>query len=845
MAVINQITVYLPNAEPISYDLNQFNRDYVTFGRDAFHGSPQIPNDIQINGSCATVSRAHCTFGRDSRGRWAVRDDNSKNGLYYNGKRFKIRSLADGDKIYIGKNPGERVVIAYSVRESNAPHPAAPQSAHASVKRYSLRGKNRCVIGRSESCDISINHPTVSRQHCIITRQNGRFLITDNDSTNGTILNSRQLEGTAELHPMDRITIAGLTLVFSDECLYTEEQSGGVSITAEELCKVVGKRGHEKTITNDVSFTIEPNKFVAIIGGSGAGKTTLLNCLAGLTDFTSGEVWINGASIQSSGKSLRSLMGYVPQQDIVYDSLTLERMLYYSAQLRMPPDSSKEEIRQKIDETLQLVELSDHRGTLISKLSGGQRKRASIAVELLASPKLFFLDEPSSGLDPGTEKLLMQMLKRLARSGKTVIMVTHTVQNLDLCDTVICMGNGGRLCFAGAPAEALKFFGKPSLIDIYDDLSHHAEVTSERFRRYSLRQQAADELPEPEKPARVRKSFPVWLREFRILTQRYFEILLSDRFRIALLMLMPVLLTLLVCIAFQADGGFYNFLLRLSDSSLMDKLNIHFSFTRETMPFLVGKDTMSLMFSFSCAVFWTGIFNSIQEVSKERVIFERERFSGVSVSSYVLSKFVPLFLLCLVQSGVMLGILYFMTDTAATPNGDVNSAAALAYSIGSDGVVLGKNMMWLENFLSTFLCALSAMCLGLMISTLVSNEMALVLCPVCLMPQILFSGVVTRLSGLTKFLSKFITCRWSCVAFLVSARVNDLLASCKYDTGVWKKIPYVNTELGMLDECYESTYEHFFSLHGVESAWVVLSLMCVLLVTASILILRFRRSKTR
>ena len=202
---------------------------------------------------------------------------------------------------------------------------------------------------------------------------------------------------------------------------------------------------------NDVSCEIRPNEFVAIIGGSGAGKTTLMNAISGFEQEFTGKVYCNNVDLVAQFQHLKNIIGFVPQQDIIYENLTLKRMLLYTAKLKMPEDTKKQEMEQRIEAVLKMVDLLEHQNTYIRKLSGGQKKRASIAVELLADPKLFFLDEPTSGLDPGTEKNLMETLSRLAKEqNKTIIMVTHTTQNLHLCDKIIFMGPGsGSRCYPG------------------------------------------------------------------------------------------------------------------------------------------------------------------------------------------------------------------------------------------------------------------------------------------------------------------------------------------------------------------------------------------------------------
>ena len=837
------IVLYIPGEAPLRYNLDAFGKDTVTMGRGQYHGQGGLINDIAIPESVNVVSKAHCSFQQDQAGGWYIVDDGSMNGLLFNGEKVSLHKLNDGDQLSVGRDIHNRLILVYSILSR------APEIDTSSLMQFPLKDVRTCFIGRDEKCDIVIRHPTVSRKHCIITNENGSYYVADNQSTNGVLLNSKVLNGKARLNPMDRISVGGTTIIFNGNALYYQVQGGGVGIVVEHVSKQVGKdkakkKGKQrKTILDDISLTIQPNRFVAIIGGSGAGKTTLLECISGMSELSSGNVYINGESIRTNGKQVRSLMGYVPQQDIVYDALTLERMLMYSAKLRMPSDTSEKEIQKKINETLSVVELSEHRHTMISKLSGGQKKRASIAVELLASPKVFFLDEPSSGLDPGTEKHLMHMLKQLAATGKTVVMVTHTVQNIDLCDEVICMGKGGRLCFAGTPSQALKFFDKQRMTDVYDELNERSEIWARRYREYRSLDKGKKEAGK-HKSSKEKQGSSGALRQFSVMTRRYTEMLINDKGRLILLLAMPIALSLLVCFAFEADGNLSNLLTRIIRTWVKNV-----SSKKSTFPFLCTEDTMKMMFTFSCAVFWTGIFNSIQEISKERPIYQRERFSGVGVVPYIFSKIIPLSVLCLIQSGIMTAILSFMTNTTATFYGNLKESGAIAMSMRPDGLILGSGMMWLETLITTFLCAMSAMSLGLLISTLVSNEIALVLCPICLMPQILFSGIVVDLSGLANTLSNIISCKWSCAAYLISARVNELY---KKVTTAYKPTPvYETVAFGDGDikkYIFDVDHKYIFRLatgDGVVSGWFVLFLICVVCTVAAILVLRFKRSKTR
>ena len=817
----SQLTIIQPGRQPIVYDLDAFKKDCVTLGRGPFHGNNVpgvLPNDIVIDLENTFVSRAQCLIYKTKNG-WMIVDDQSTNGIWYQENRVKNLYLHDGDKIYFRENDKQRLVMLFTSR--------VKQQQPAEFESYNLVGKSQFTIGRLQDCDIVIPHATVSRKHGFITFENGNYFIADNNSMNGILLNGVPLLKKQMLKPMDKVTVADTTLIFNEGKLFLNKPNGGVSVTSEHLCRDVGKKNARKRICNDVSLTIKPNEFVAIIGGSGAGKTTLLNCLAGITGFSVGEIYINGESITNADKNLRSLIGYVPQQDIVYDTLTLERMLYYSARLRMPEDTSTQEIEAKINEILNIVELSEHRKTMINRLSGGQKKRASIAVELLASPKLFFLDEPSSGLDPGTEKNLMLLLKRLSESGKTVVMVTHTVQNIDLCDRLVCLGKGGVLCYSGTPSDALKFFGKSRMTDIYDDLNDNSLAVSERYKQESSIQYENINNLTAVKPSSQSHGGKPRVKQFAVMAQRYAEIMKNSLSRLILLLLMPVILTFLVCIAYQADGGLYNAL----------GINI----VRENFPFLVAGDTMSLVSAFSCAAFWIGIFNSIQEISKEKSIFNREHFTGVGIMPYVLSKFSVLSILCVVQSAVMTTILWIMSHTVATVAAGQGSSTDRVLSLTEigGGVIFSQNMFWFELFITTLLCVLSAMCLGLAISAMVSNDMALVLCPVALIPQLLFSGIAAPLSGATDTISRIISCRWSCLALLTSSNLNDMYESCSFS----QKWDLVKPSAEFVDAAYATSTNYLFGLNPVYSAWIALALISLVCMGISFAVLSYKSSR--
>src|SRR5690242_19236774 len=264
-----------------------------------------------------------------------------------------------------------------------------------------------------------------------------------------------------------RFASAPYRLIYESTHLTQYDESNNIRIDALNLKKVAA---NQTTLLNNISFSIPPRTFVALVGGSGAGKTTLLDALSGLRPAQHGQVLYNGQDYYRNLAAFNTQIGYVPQDDIVHRDLTVERALYYAAKIRLPGDFTEEHIWQRIAEVLEDVELTERRKLLIKKLSGGQRKRVSIALELLANPSLFFLDEPTSGLDPGLDRKMMYLLRKLADKGHTIVLVTHATNNITTCDYVCFLAQGGRLAYFGPPDEARAYFGKDDFAEIYGSL---------------------------------------------------------------------------------------------------------------------------------------------------------------------------------------------------------------------------------------------------------------------------------------------------------------------------------------------------------------------------------------
>lgn len=247
----------------------------------------------------------------------------------------------------------------------------------------------------------------------------------------------------------------------------------GVRIDVDNISKKAGLRN---LILKDISFTIYPGELVGILGPSGSGKSTLLKSLNGLIKAEHGKAYINGLEIHSNFDKLRRFIGYVPQDDIIHKTLSIYKSLYYTALLRLPPNTDKKVISARLEQVLDILSLKDRKNTKIGNLSGGQRKRVSIGVELITSPPLIFLDEPTAGLDPSLECKMMRLFRNLTNEGRTILISTHIMESVGYLDLIIILV-GGRLAYFGPPDYALKYFKVPRFLEIYDKLEEEKGET--------------------------------------------------------------------------------------------------------------------------------------------------------------------------------------------------------------------------------------------------------------------------------------------------------------------------------------------------------------------------------
>jgi ABC-type multidrug transport system ATPase subunit len=558
-------------------------------------------------------------------------------------------------------------------------------------------------IGSDLGNDLVINDPTVDSFHTKIIRQQEQYLLVDLGSINGTRISNSQLKP-----HQPQILADGNLLQIGSVIIQTKIKGStkqkpqptqlpniapdGLRLDAVRLYKST-RPIFGTTIINDIYLSILPKEFVVIAGVSGGGKSTLMDALNGQRRVA-GKVLVNGINLYRNFSAFKNTIGYVPQDDIVHPELTVREALNYAAQLRMPW-MIRSQRQQRIQEVLEELELTPRKNTSIKRLSGGQRKRVSIGVELITKPSLFFLDEATSGLDPGTEQQIMALLRRLADNGHTVLLITHATKNVTITDMVVFLAKGGRLAYFGPPKLALDYFAVKDFDSIYDKVErqHVPLYWQDRFKesayyvKYIENRQKS--IPQNKnRPASV--AINPW-KQWRVLCHRNLIILLKNKLSLGLMLAgAPIL-------------GSLNFALW--------KSNLF-----ETKEGSAGQAITMLFVTVIMAVM-AGSLATMPEIAKETAIYRRERSAGLGVIPYLASKLQLAFILALYQSAVLLGCMV----VAVTIPGGFNVLPGM--------------------YITLFLASFGSMVLGLLVSAIAPNQsVAPLLTILVLVPQIVFGG---------------------------------------------------------------------------------------------------------
>ena len=714
-----------PGAEP-----RHFNQPVIRLGR-----GPEADIRFDVHAELL-VSYNHAKIMALD-GRAVLFDSDSTNGTFVDGEAVARHDLQAGEEIELGRG-GPRLRVA-GLRLSQVSTRAtlrareeqrsgtvfgghAPELGDLSLGQAELMGEHpldgRLTLGRGDDNDVVLDSLFVSSRHAVLEKVGGRAVLKDLGSANGTFLAGERVQE-AELAPGTELAVGPFLLKFTGASLLVFDTRTRTWVDAHNLTRTDPRTGH--AFLDRVSLRVQPGEFVCILGPSGCGKSTLLKALAGASPADEGRVLLNGIDFYDHHEQLKHQVGYVPQDDIIHPHLTVWRTMHHAARLRLPRGTDRQTRRKRIEEVLGVLELYDQRDRPITKLSGGQRKRVSIAVELLTDPAIIFLDEPTSGLDPNLEEKMMLLFREMTLKGKTVVAVTHTLDNIHLADKVLFLVDG-KLAFFGTGDEGKAYFQVERLPQVYkrfDERRGDLEGLRQEFEGCTVFQRHVGEVLErverveatarPQKARRASRTRPGPLRQLFILTARYMELITRDLRNTAILLIQAPLVALFILAATHTDQP-------------------------------ARGPTSTLFLVMSLSALWFGCSNAAREISKEGAIFARERMVNLGVVPYVASKFFTLQLLSLLQVGVMLGMVHLMRGgyTLAQPPPE---CARWGIEACSALILPGVPGSFPLHLLNLYLTALGGVGLGLLVSALAGNsDKAMSLVPLVLIPQVLFSG---------------------------------------------------------------------------------------------------------
>ncbi|MEO3927786.1 FHA domain-containing protein [Micromonosporaceae bacterium B7E4] len=759
------------------------------------------------------VSREHLELWYQA-GRWRMRDLGGRNGTYTPAGRVSELDLTGPVEVRLGGSDGPRLILRPAPAPPQvAPPPLGPppptmaaaaappgppgtdpgtpgpppvtpaadtSSTGTSGRRFeagrvpsaTYQPDRRTRIGRAPDNTIVLDDLLVSRYHAELLRTPAGLTLVDLGTRNGTFVNGRRVS-TAELRPGDLLSFGRHQLVVDAAELREYVDAGRVSLHADGLGVTVASG---KRLLDRVSFALDECSLLAVMGPSGAGKSTLLAALTGYRPADEGTVSYQGRDLYAEYDELRHRIGLVPQDDILHSALTVRRALRYAAALRFGPDVTGAERERRIGEVIDQLGLTSQADQRIDTLSGGQRKRTSVALELLTEPSLLFLDEPTSGLDPALDRDVMTSLRELADRGRTVVVITHSPLHLNVCDRVLVLGRGGKVAYVGPPDGLLRFFGAREYADVFKQVADDPDGWAARYaatlpprpaavgpagpgNRSAPHAEPAHVPPAHPRPpdarpadAQVAPAQPArqgWRRQLTILTRRMAAVTLADRTYAALLLGLPLGLAALLHVIPGGDGF-------------------------DPSPSGPSLEPSQLLVVLIIGGIFVGLASGIRELVRERAIYRRERAVGLAPGAYLGSKLSVFAVVTAVQAA-----LFVLVGLAGRPGAP--RALALPWPL-------------LELIVVVWLTALTATVLGLLVSAYVSTgEQTMPVLVGLVMAQLVLCGglfeVVDR-TGVEQ-LSWFAPARWGYAAAAASVDLRSLTvnpsadALWRHTTGAW------------------------------------------------------------
>ena len=458
--------------------------DEVSIGRD-IRADVRVPQPV--------VSRVHVLL-RYSDGHWVATDNDSMNGMFVDGRRVGSVEIRDGQTLHIGEPDGPGLTFEFGISPDERPttptklesdDEADASSVATNVVRVLRPGARPApppgstTIGRAPDNNVVIPDVLASRPPRLLGADGAGRRDKDAGSMNGTFVNGQRVKD-ARLRENDVVTIGNRRLGL-------RQRHAGPSHGTRRQDR--WPRGARVSVTIEGNRTLLDRYFVLRRAGHFDGRDRpvrfgQVHAVEGITGGTwpdRGTVLFEGRDLHAEYASLRSRIGMVPQDDVVHRQLTVNQALGYAAELRMPPDTTKQDRQRVINQVLEELELTPHARQTYGQAVGGQRKRASVALELLTGPSLLVLDEPTTGLDPALDQQVMKMLRQLADAGRVVVVVTHSLAHLDICDQVLLLAPGGKTAFRGPPGDIGPAMGTTDWADIFTAIGADPDAAQRRF----------------------------------------------------------------------------------------------------------------------------------------------------------------------------------------------------------------------------------------------------------------------------------------------------------------------------------------------------------------------------